>query len=83
MHLPPPLDDDVAAILARVLLQAKKDFAEAEAAWPEDETGQQQCLQRPLGLALPPLPRRRRVAVAHSFSLHADTAVHGNDRQGL
>lgn len=27
--------------------------------------------------------RRRRVAVAHGFSLHADTAVHGHDRQGL
>ncbi|MFO0476238.1 MAG: transposase, partial [Alphaproteobacteria bacterium] len=85
VHLPPPSDDDVAAILARVLRQAKQDFAEADAAWPEDEyeTGQLQCLQRPLGLALPPTPRRRRVAVAHGFSLHADTAVHGNDRQGL
>jgi hypothetical protein len=85
VHLPPPSDDDVTAILARVLRQAKKDFAEADAAWPEDEyeTGQLQCLQRPLGLALPPTPRRRRVAVAHGFSLHADTAVHGSDRQGL
>jgi len=84
VHLPPPSDDDVAGILARVLRQAKKDFVE-DAAWPEDEyeTGQLQCLQRPLGLALPPTPRRRRVAVAHGFSLHADTAVHANDRQGL
>jgi hypothetical protein len=40
-------------------------------------------LQRPLGLALPPSPRPRRVAVGLGFSLHADTAVHGNDRQGL
>jgi len=51
--------------------------SEADAAWPEDEyeTGQLQCLQRPLGLALPPTPRRRRVAVAHGFSLHADNAT--------
>jgi hypothetical protein len=31
------------------------------------------------------LPQRatHRLATAHGFSLHADTAVHGNDRQGL
>jgi hypothetical protein len=34
-------------------------------------------------LELPPSPRRQRVAVGAGFSLHADTAVHGNDRQGL
>ena len=27
--------------------------------------------------------RRQRVAIAEGFSLHADTAVHGNDREGL
>lgn len=85
VHLPPPSDDDVTAILARVLRQAKKDFADLDAAWPEDEyeEGQRESLQRPLGLELPPTARRRRVAVAHGFSLHADTWVHGNDRQGL
>jgi hypothetical protein len=69
-------------VLARVLRQAKKDFAEEEAAWPEDEyeKGQRESLQRPLGLELPPTARRRRVAVAHGFSLQADTAVDGNDR---
>ena len=85
VEVAPPTDDDVAAVLARVLRQAKKDFADLDAAWPEDEyeKGQRESLQRPLGLELPPTPRRRRVAVAHGFSLHADTAVHGNDRQGL
>ena len=35
-------------------------------------------------LSLPrPLPRARRLAVLQGFSLHADTAVHGHDRQGL
>ncbi len=85
VEVAPPTDDDVAAVLARVLRQAKKDFAEEDAAWPEDEyeKGQRESLQRPLGLELPPTARRRRVAVAHGFSLHADTAVDGNDRQGL
>jgi len=36
------------------------------------------------GLELPATPhQRRRVAVLEGFSLHADTAVHGNDRAGL
>ena len=75
VHLPPPSDDDVAAILARVLRQAKKDFTDLHAAWPEDEyeEGQRESLQRPLGLELPPTPRRRRVAVAHGFSLHGQS----------
>ncbi|MDP3504045.1 MAG: transposase, partial [Myxococcales bacterium] len=85
VEVAPPTDDDVAAVLARVLRQAKKDFAQLDASWPEDEyeKGQREALQRPLGLELPPPARRRRVAVAHGFSLHADTWVHGNDRQGL
>ena len=33
----PPGDEDVARILARVLRCAKKDWADLEAAWPEDE----------------------------------------------
>jgi len=69
----------------RVLRGAQKDFADLEAPWPDDEyeAAQRESLQRPLGLELPPSPRRRRVAVGAGFSLHADTAVHGNDRQGL
>jgi len=37
VELAPPSDDDVAAVLARVLRQAKKDFADLDASWPEDE----------------------------------------------
>ncbi|MDX2011560.1 MAG: transposase [Myxococcaceae bacterium] len=83
--LPAPDDAEVASILLRVLRAARKDFADVEAPWPEDEyeASQRESLQAPLGLALPPTPRRRRVAVGMGFSLHADTAVHGHDRQGL
>jgi hypothetical protein len=70
-----------------VLSQAKKDWASLEDAWPEDdfEVLQQRATQERLGLAEPPQPRHhpRRVAVRMGFSLHADTAVHGHDRQGL
>ena len=83
----PPGDEDVARILARVLREAKKDWLELEATWPEDEYEelQQRAIQERLGLveALPPHHRARRLAVRDGFSLHADTAVHGHDRQGL
>jgi hypothetical protein len=83
----PPSDEEVARILARVLRAAKKDWADLEAAWPEDEYEelQQRATQERLGFveAPTPRPRARRVAVLQGFSLHADTAVHGHDRQGL
>ena len=83
--LPAPDDAEVESILRRVLRGARKDFADVDAAWPEDEyeAAQRESMQPPLGLALPPSPRRRRVAVGLGFSLHADTSVHGHDRQGL
>jgi hypothetical protein len=85
VELPAPDDADVDAILRRVLRQARKDFTDEDVPWPEDEYEalQRASLQRPLPLDWPPRPRRHRVAVAMGFSLHADTAVHGNDRDGL
>jgi len=87
VELPPPSDVDVAQVLHRVLRQAKKDWADLDAAWPEDEYEvlQQRAIQERLGFTdLDLLPRRqRRLAAAQGFSLHADTAVHGHDREGL
>jgi hypothetical protein len=85
VELPAPDTAEVEGILVRVLRGAQKDFEDLEAPWPDDEyeAAQREALQRPLGLELPPSPPRRRVAVGAGFSLHADTAVHGNDRQGL
>ena len=83
----PPGDEDVTRILARVLRAAKKDWADLEAAWPEDEYEelQQRAIQERLGFVEAPAPhhRARRLAVLQGFSLHADTAVHGHDREGL
>jgi hypothetical protein len=83
----PPGGDNVVRILARVLREAKKDWAELDDAWPEDayEALQHQAIQERLGFhdASPSRHRSRRLAVLQGFSLHADTAVHGHDRQGL
>lgn len=90
VEVPPPTDDEVVGVLRRVLTLARRDFEAEEAAFgaEEDEYGalQAAAVQRPLALEESPPRRRRpakRVAVAQGFSLHADTAVHGHDRQGL
>jgi len=48
-----PADEDVALLLDRVLREAKKDWADLEAAWPEDEYEelQHRAIQERLGLA--------------------------------
>jgi len=81
----PPSDDDVTRVLHRVLRQAKRDWADEDTPWPDDEYEalQQEATQHRLPLPDTPRHRSRRLAVASGFSLHADTAVHGNDRQGL
>ena len=83
--LGPPSDDDVTAVLHRVLRQAQRDWADEGVSWADDEyeAMQQQAIQQRLPLPETRSQRRRRVAVTHGFSLHADTAVHANDRQGL
>lgn len=84
--VPPPDDAEVRAVLARTLRQAGADWEALDAAWADDEYEalQAEALQRPLGLELPPSAQcRRRLAVLEGFSLHADTAVHANDRDGL
>jgi Putative transposase len=82
----PPEDDEVQAVLERVLGQAQRDWQAEGNTWADDEYEelQQHALQQQrLALEEGPRHRRRRVAVAHGFSLHADTAAHGNDRQSL
>ena len=64
---------------------SQKRLTNAEASFADDEFEvlQQQAIQERLPLELPARHRKNRVAVAEGFSLHADTLVHANDRDGL
>jgi hypothetical protein len=85
--VPPPDTAEVEGILRRVLLGAKRHWPENEAVWPHDgyEAIQLEAVQAKLELdyAHMPMKKKPRVAVLNGFSLHADTAVRRNDRQGL
>jgi hypothetical protein len=89
--LPPPTDDEVEALLRKVV---KKVLKLAHARYPEGlpyAADAQAALaaasvqtRLPLGDVEPPHPRTgRRCAFLEGFSLHADTQVHENDRESL
>ena len=89
--LPPPSDDEVEQVVRRVVRQVRAAFLAVEGCqWPDEDEEllrlQAEAVQGRLGLEVTetaPGTRRRRLAVVSGFSLHADTAVHGNDREGL
>jgi len=87
VELPPPDDEEVEGVLRRLLLQLKAVLAQVEGALPEDEYEGLQAAsvqgRMELGDARRPEAKKRRVALGLGFSLHADTAAHGNDREGL
>jgi len=86
MELPPPSPEEVEAVLKRALTQLLPDFESRQVTWPEDEYEALQAKSAQLRLPLdeePPPSRRGRLAVSMGFSLHADTAVTANDREGL
>jgi hypothetical protein len=86
VELSPPSPEEVEGVLERCLAQLLPDFESRGVAWPEDEYEALQAKSAQLRLPLDELPgpsRRGRLAVRAGFSLHADTAVTANDRQGL
>jgi hypothetical protein len=86
VELPAPTPEEVEAVLSRALRQLLPDFESRQQAWPQDEYEALQVKAAQLRLPLDDesAPARKgRQAVVMGFSLHADTAVHGNDRQGL
>jgi hypothetical protein len=88
LELPRPTQEELEAVLARMLAQAKRTFATLDAPWPEDafEALQLQGAQERLNLNDEPTfggSPGRLVAVGEGFSLHAGTAVHENDRDAL
>jgi hypothetical protein len=85
--VPAPDKHEVESILRRVVKQLAKDFETwGEMLWPEDglEVLWAQGIQHRLPLPEAPVPSgHERLAVLEGFRLHAGTAVHANDRQGL
>jgi hypothetical protein len=96
VELPPPTPKDVARIatsLARRVTRALDAMGVLDAHLPPDDEAESlraQALQQSLPFAqaqslaaVQPRKHHRRLAVAQGFSLHADTHVAENDRQGL
>ena len=84
--LPPPDQEEVEAVLKRLLKRLRRLFEGLEQRWPEDGFDALQLEGAQLRLQLeeePKVGRGRLVAVGQGFSLHAGTWVHGNDRDGL
>ena len=97
MELPPPTAQDVARIARSVARRVTKHLDASgllDVAAPRDdevEALRARALQQALPFAaewqalaaVRPRRHHRRLAVADGFSLHADTHVHAQDRQGL
>lgn len=84
--LPPPSQEEVEAVLVRTVERLVPLFEAHQPVWPEDDFDALQARGAQLRLLPPEEPRpgrKGRLAAAHGMSLHADTWVHGNDRQGL
>jgi hypothetical protein len=86
MALPPPDQEEVEAVLVRTVERLLPLFEDRQPPWPEDDFEELQAKGAQLKLLPPEEPkpgRKGRLAVAHGLSLHADTCVAANDRQGL
>jgi hypothetical protein len=84
--LPPPTDDDVHAVAARIARRVSAALADADADADDPATSDLAAALQPLLPRVaddPPRPARSRTAVVDGFSLHADTAVAAHDRAGL
>ena len=77
----PPSDEEAARILARVLRAAKKDWANLDAAWPDDEYEQlqQRATQERLGFGTDvlrcPCGGRRSIRSLHSTAKLAEARL--------
>lgn len=89
--LPPPTDNDVAAICARVVWRIRR-LVDGDERDDHDDDGAGALLadaaRSPMGtlpfaLMPPPPPAKRLTASNDDFTLHADTAVAAHDRDGL
>lgn len=83
--LPPPRDEDVVAILERVVRRTAKALVGLDETDSEvDALAALQAGEVDRRIRYPdPFPHSRRSALLDGFSLHAGVRVHGNDREGL
>jgi hypothetical protein len=89
--LPPPTDEDVEEIAARIVGKVRRLLARRDGEAVDDEPdalayAQAEAVQLPMSLAEPPPPiraSRRRCAFIDGFSLHADASVDAADRSAL
>ena len=89
--LPPPTDEDVAKIGARIVDKIGRLLARRDGDAVDDEpdaldSAHAEAVQLPMSLAVEPSPRtgsRRRCSWIEGFSLHADTVVDAGDRPAL
>ena len=88
--LPPPTDDDVAGVCARVVRRIHR-LVDGDDRDDDDDDGTGALLadaaRSPMGtlpFAMPPPPLAKRLTASiDDFTLHADTAVAASDRDGL
>jgi hypothetical protein len=81
--LPPPEDEDVEAILRRVIRRTVKILAAYDEEFEDDALAALQAAEADRRLRYPdPFPHVRRSAFLEGFSLHAGVRIHENDREG-
>ena len=82
--LPPPQDEDLAAILERVVRRTARALVGYEDLESEaDALAVLQAAEVDRRVRYPdPFPHARRSAFLDGFSLHAGVRIHGNDREG-
>lgn len=92
--LPPPTDEDVDVLAARIVRRVTRLLARRDADAVDDEVdelaqAQSEAVQLPMprceprSQTQPPQSRRRRTALVDGFSLHANTSVDAADRTAL
>ncbi len=81
--LPPPEDEDVEAILRRVIRRTAKVLAAYDEESEDEALAALQAAEVDRRLRYPdPFPHVRRSAFLEGFSLHAGVRIHENDREG-
>ncbi len=83
VSLPPPEDEDVEAILRRVIRRTAKALAAYDEEFEDDALAMLQAAEVDRRLRYPdPFPHVRRSAFLEGFSLHAGVRIHEHDREG-